>query len=1764
MNSKPEYSNLVELLQWRASFQPQQCAYIFEIEGKSRGTQITYEQLDRQARAIAAQLKQRKLVGERALLLYPPGLEFIAAFFGCLYAGTIAVPCYPPRANRSLLRLQTIRANSKAKIALTTSDLLSRIEGRCAQTPDLSNLQWLATDFFDLTLSETWQPQHFDLNTPAFLQYTSGSTGTPKGVIVSHGNLIHNSACIQNALEFTPDSLSVTWLPSFHDMGLICGILQPLYTGYPGVLLSPITFIGQPLRWLEAISRYQATHGGSPNFGYELCIRKTTPEQRQNLDLSHWRVAYNGAEPICSDTLKRFTEAFSPCGFSHRSFYPCYGLAESTLMVSGGVVNAEPVEYSVKTAALEKHRSISATPSTKNVTHLVGCGQAILDTQIVIVDKKKQTRCDSDRIGEIWVSSPSVALGYWRRPHVTQQTFQAYLADTGEGPFLRTGDLGFLRDGELFVTGRSKDLLILGGRNYYPQDLERAAQGSHPALRSNCGAAFTVTRDGEERLVMVHELERSFLRAANLEEIARSISASISEQYELIIDTIVFLKTGSIPKTSSGKIQRRQCRSQFLDETLDVVFSSTLANRDKNRDSKLTPQQIEAIETAFKQHPRIAEAAILLKTDELGTSQTIAYIVPKPAQAPTLEELQNFWCQNLPNIPLPQIFISLEKFPQTDDGEIDYLALPNPPKSSYPENFVAPHTETEKRLAVLWQQILWLDRAIGLNENFFDLGGNSLQAARLVEKIETEFDRQLPLEALSRLSTIKALAHVLDADGVSVDRSLEQGSQSLEIDTNYSEVECHQEGEWHSLLQVGVMPNSEPNLFQINPKYYRQLLTFTAGWQGQRIGDKALIVGKNPTGTLLPLFWCLQNYRELTQLSKYLGVEQPIYGMRSAHLVMDYTEENISALAADYVQEILTIQPEGAYLLGGNCQGVAIAWEISRQLKNLGKTVQLLCLLDGFYQSAQAPHIVGMPHLNVLFDRELCVPRSYEGEIALFFGRESPLNPYKLFREPELGWRKLYRQGYSIDLIPGTHGEFFNEPNIQDFAQKLKTRLAASQFPTPEITLEFQQLSQEAYQAKISVKSPVRGTVGDQLSLAVTVKNISPVTWRSTDCSAILLGNHWLEETQTYIQWNDDRTPLLNDLLPGEAVELILIVNLPTTSGYYQLELDLVEEGITWFKDRGSQTTLVDVQVNPEIELPKLEFPYPQMLAYGPNIMGGTGGSGTRAIARIVRQGGMFIGSKLNVAEDAIALARPGVQKLIAFWQSPLPREIYTEVLAELQIALEQHLEDFDQSQARSWGWKLPPSIFFLPFFNDQFPQIKCLHLVRDGRDIAFSNNQNQLTYLAKFVLTEEEKTWSQPLQSIQLWSRLNLACADYGEQYLGDRYLRIRFEDLCEHPQETIKLIFKFFNLTGNIQEIAKAEVQAPTSIGRWRDQDEETIAEIHKIGQVALNRFSYLESSEFNSEEGSAPDSSKMFLREHFEFLKTTPISPKEHRKLGDQQFKKGDFEGAIIAYQKAISLGYIDPKVYHRLGKAFYYYKQFNRAIVHYQKALQLEDRNPVIYVDLGKAQHESGDIQSAIANYKTAISLKFASIELYKKLGDAYSAVESLDEAISTYQKLLDFAPDLGETHFKLGNLNTKKGNIAEAISSYRQGIQLYPEQVDGYLKLGNAYLKENSIEKAIEAYQQAAELNPKNAISYRMLGNAKWIKKDLDGAISSYQKSLEINPEQPFGVYKNMGDALSQKGRDEEAIIAYTEALKLQPDTQAVYRSLERLQSKRKI
>lgn len=548
---------LVDILVERAVRQPDDIAYTFVGEGNDAGLTLTYRELFEQAAGFAALLQKHGLGGERVLLVFKSNAYFVISFFACLLAGAVAVPTAPPRREQLTRRLRVIAGNSGARAGIPDSDeVMQAAIGLGHDDVHWFDIRQLCRDDALRARASEWRLPTLTGDSLAFLQYTSGSTGEPKGVMISHGNLMANSRDICEAFGHSPESRGLVALPLYHDMGLIGGVLQPMFVGFPVHVMTPAQFVQRPQRWIQMISRERITTSGGPNFMYDLAVQTVQPEHLEGVDLSSWRVAFCGAEPIRPATVNRFAEKFGAFGFREGAFFPCYGMAESTLFVTGHTLGAPP---------RFDRPSADAQP-------VIGCGRARQDTRVEIVDPSSGHALADGQEGEIWVQGPSVAKGYWKNPIATVASFNARLADSGDGPFLRTGDLGYRKDGELFVTGRLKDLIILRGRNYAPQDLESEAEGSHPSLQPGGGAAFTLTEGEQERLILAFELKREWRRRSEEWEIAQAaVRAAIARGYQLRVDDVVLLSPGALPRTSSGKVRRCQCRSDYRDGKLAPI-----------------------------------------------------------------------------------------------------------------------------------------------------------------------------------------------------------------------------------------------------------------------------------------------------------------------------------------------------------------------------------------------------------------------------------------------------------------------------------------------------------------------------------------------------------------------------------------------------------------------------------------------------------------------------------------------------------------------------------------------------------------------------------------------------------------------------------------------------------------------------------------------------------------------------------------------------------------------------------------------------------------------------------------------------------------------------------------------------------------------------------------------------------------------------------------------------------------------------------------
>ena len=561
-------THIITKLQELAAQRPNDILFRYIEDEKSDPIVLTYAEVDKEARKIASHLLTQCKRGDRALMLYPAGLEFVTAFYGCLYAGLVAVPAYPPRKNQKITRLKSIIADADAAIVMTSEKAAQVAKPLFDADETLLGLLWLESDSDalaetdnDLVDASAAAIQGDDI---AFLQYTSGSTGNPKGVVVSHANLMSNMEVIYTSCAYTKDTIGVSWLPHFHDMGLMAGVVQPIYSGTEVTFMAPAYFLQKPIRWIEMIDTYKATAIAGPNFAYELCAEKIADADLEGLDMSTLTIALNGAEPVHAATMRKFSEKFAVCGFNPVAHFPSYGMAETTLMLTAGDAKEEARVLTIDSQDIQEGIITTKDPAEVNTQEMVSSGHTWTDHEVIIVDQESLTKVEEDHVGEVWARGSSIAQGYWKNPEKTEEDFHAYLSDTKEGPYLRTGDLGFLHEGELYIAGRAKDLLIIRGRNYYPQDIELAVGNAHEAVALGNAAAFSLDIDDKEQLVIVQEIQRTHMRKFDEEAVLDAMIETIAMDCELQVYDIVLVRPGQVLKTSVGKYSDRQIKKPTL------------------------------------------------------------------------------------------------------------------------------------------------------------------------------------------------------------------------------------------------------------------------------------------------------------------------------------------------------------------------------------------------------------------------------------------------------------------------------------------------------------------------------------------------------------------------------------------------------------------------------------------------------------------------------------------------------------------------------------------------------------------------------------------------------------------------------------------------------------------------------------------------------------------------------------------------------------------------------------------------------------------------------------------------------------------------------------------------------------------------------------------------------------------------------------------------------------------------------------------------
>jgi len=1031
MLSPSRPTSFLDRLAFWAEQQPRKLALVYLADGEQAQERLDYGALFSRIKSQAAWLSERVPPGERALVAAHSEIHYLLGLLACLQADVIAIPTLTTVNARALERIQAHGEDAGACALLADPWMLERRDRNVGSF--ISKGAWIhGIPWLNLEDSIGHVGQSPAIGTmqsaednrdqrPAYLQYTSGSTSRPKGVVVTHANLAAQLGCLETALAHKPGSVVCNWMPLFHDFGLIMS-LQALYSGGTVVLMPAVPAVQRPRRWLQAISDYRAVTSAAPNFMFDRCVERIPAAEFNGLDLSSLRNLLNAAEPIQPATLRSFAQYFHPVGFQQGALMPAYGLAEATLLATAAVSGTGFVIETFDADALLEQR---ASKSLANLPgkELVGCGISLANESVRIVDPETCQQSLAGAIGEVWLCSPSVAAGYWERPNESVETFGARIKDQPGSPcHLRTGDLGFLWEDQLYIVGRLKDLVIVRGENHYPQDIELTVALSHPHLEPNAGAAFAIDAPGGERLVIVQEVRREVLQRIVPEELFAAIRHAVAEVHGLETAHIVLLRPTGLPRTSSGKVQRRPCRLAWQESRLSILAEWA------------TPQQ---------------ETATPESNSESLESEILAI------------------CQRL---------------------------LPN--------------------------------ASINLEQSLFDYGVDSLKAVEILLELEERWNTAMDLADFARNSSVSLLASAI--------RSGQHGSLP----------DFHKESFFRG--DDGEVAGNEQGARELTS----QILHYVAAWEGTRCSPDSLLVGLNTTGKKAPLFWVFQGQQEFAALADRLGPDQPVFGLRSGHQVMDYSETNIQILATSYRREISEVWPQGPYFLGGNCQGGLIALAIAQQFWRLQQPVALLALLEWAFP-----------------------PQPYQGRVALMWGESSThKNPFFKFHEPALYWRRAFGN-HSVDIISGGHGEFFIDKNIGVLADTLKARIMEASEVEPLL------LPMTAFQAGYrALDIPTQMAPSKRHCLKVEVRNLSPFDWAATEKSGLQLANHWHDSEGKTIRWLDGVTPLPRTPA-GATVTVNLSIIAPREPGDYLLALDIVEEGICWFSERAVTSLKCPVRV---------------------------------------------------------------------------------------------------------------------------------------------------------------------------------------------------------------------------------------------------------------------------------------------------------------------------------------------------------------------------------------------------------------------------------------------------------------------------------------------------------------------------------------------------------------------------------------------------------
>ncbi|SMF95273.1 amino acid adenylation domain-containing protein [Methylomagnum ishizawai] len=1090
-----------------------------------------------------------------------------------------------------------------------------------------------------------------------------------------------------------------------------------------------------------------------------------------------------------------------------------------------------------------------------------------------------------------------------------------------------------------------------------------------------------------------------------------------------------------------------------------LLFLGRLDHQIKLRGYRIELGEIEATLVSLS---GIKECVVMVREDHPDERRLVAYVVLDQESDPIGPDLRGALAEQLPDYMIPVAIVPLDSLPLTPNGKLDRAALPAPEidRAALGTAYVAPRNPIEETLAELWQEILMLNELPGIHDNFFDLGGHSLLSARLVSRIKTGFGLALSLRDFFQSPTIANLAELLkqpaNGDGI---------------------------GEAEQHLRPGVRR-------LLDPVIWHQLQSYAMSWQGERASPESLIVGRNLEGTRPPLFWVFQGQEEFAQLGHYLGVDQPLYGMRSGHLVMDYTEDNIQALALDYVREIQALRPCGALVLGGNCQGTLITMAIAQHLMRRERYVLLLILMEWTF-SAQP----------------------YAGPVGLIFGRESDVtNPYRHFRQPELMWQRAWPR-HRVEFIPGAYGELFREPNVQSLAGVVSRLIDDAQ------NIPLNLLPAEGRKATIAVdEPPLRMWPGERRLIVVRVTNTSPLSWPGGRELGLFLVNQWCKGDGKPLMLKDGGIPL-PALASGEETVQWLPICAPKTSEALQLRLKVVEEGVfTWLR-HDYEPLQLSVQIAPNTEATVASVAQLGNQYSPPILIGGTGGSGTRVISRILQQLGVHLGTQLNPSDDSIELLGEWWARLLPYWKAEPPIEIESAIVHALGAKLAVFLDGV--AKHSQWGWKLPPTVFFAPFWHRLWPGMRCIHVVRDGRDMALSHNQKQLNYLGPVVLQSDELLLDKAQRSIRLWDRLNLRLAEYAEAKMPGQYLRIRYEDLCAQPRVEIERLMKFLGLEGDAEALAK-QVQPSPGIGRWRQQAKDWLIQVEHAGREGLARFDYLDGGKPVDGIPSLPAQSDLY-------------------DAGLIAFQRGEYDRAIEQLNPALDRV---NRLLPALAESFHRQHRYDEAERAWRQALALNQNDGRLWLGLALSCQAIGNSNEAVNAYKTACERGLMRpVEALTPLFElAQSAHEGIAEVAALVNRALKQTPQDTELLALVAQVQLQSNEPDAVVATVHKLIALRPDQFAPVVQIIWKMVGRGMLAEAKLLITDLVERLPNEPAVLRLLVHyTLHIDHDVKKTLSLCDAVLKRAPHR-FVFYGYKGECLAELGELDHALAAFDRAI----------------------